>query len=187
MNVEPIGAMEAAVGIGRRRMCAVWVGALLGPLLGASGTTHAQVRQDAGDRVNADTQAQRIAPEDRDAAAREAADRLEALGGEPEALLGAPARPGDPYGSAFDATERSERALIGTERVPRGALTEGRYATRPVEQPPAPGMLANKAERRAGAGKADPGTQSPTESALSIYHGPGDVGKAVGQVYKMPW
>lgn len=179
------------MGIGRRRMCAVWVGALLGALLGASGTVRAQVRQNAGDPVNADTQARRIAPEDRDAAAREAADRLEALGGEPEALLGAPTRPGDPYGSAFDATERSERALIGTERVPRGALTEGRYATGPVGQPPVPaptpGMLANKAERKARAGKADPGMQSPTESALSIYHGPGDVGKAVGQVYKMPW
>lgn len=171
-----------------------WIGAAsFAVMLGAfaSGAVFAQARRNGDGRVAADTQAQRIAPEGRDAAAREEADRLEGLGGDPEALLGAPARPSDPYGAAFDSTERSERALVGTERVPRGALAGGRYGAQPAGRvaPPAPvpGMPAGKAGHQLTVDKADPGTRSPTESALSIYHGPGDVGKAVGQVYRMPW
>ncbi|RDU95989.1 hypothetical protein DWV00_25375 [Trinickia dinghuensis] len=162
---------------------------MFGALLGTAGAALAQAEQNADGRGKADTQTQRMAPEDRDAAAGTEADRLEGLRGDPEALLGAPAQPGDPYGAAFDSTRAREQALTGTERVPRGALADGRYGPQPADKPPAPlpGMPVDKAARKAKVDKADPGTQSPTESALSIYHGPGDVGKAVGQVYKMPW
>jgi hypothetical protein len=181
--------MEAVVSIGWRWIRAALLVFMLGAF--ALSTAFAQVRQNADGQVAADTQAQRIAPEDRDAATREEADRLEGLGGEPEALLGAPARAGDPYGAAFDSTARSERALMSTERVPRGALAAGRYGAQPagplVAPTPAPGMPGGKAARKPAVDKAYPGTRSPTESALSIYHGSGDVGKAVGQVYKMPW
>ena len=176
--------MEAHVRIGSRSVFVV----LLGAALFASGAARVQA-QEANGPGQPDTRAQRLTPEDSDAAARAQAEQLEGLGGEPDALLGAPAAPADPYGAAFDTTKRSERALTHIERVPRGALAAGRNEPRAGGKLKGaqPGMTATEATRNAKVDKADPGTRSPTESALSIYHGSADVGKAVGEVYKMPW
>lgn len=182
----PIATTEAAVRIGFRWMLL----ALLSALCLVSETLPVLAQQETNVRGQPDTLAQRLAPEDRDAAARAEADRLEGLGGEPDALLGAPTTPGDPYGAAFDTQRRSDRALTHTERVPRGALENARDGQRqPVGslKRPRPGMPADEATGKAKIDKADPGTHSAAESALSIYHGSGDVGKAVGEVYKMPW
>ncbi|WP_206951348.1 hypothetical protein [Trinickia acidisoli] len=169
------------------------LGAALGVWLGTAGTLCAQAQQNANVPAGTNGQAQRTTPEDSDAAARAEADRLEAVGGDPEALLGAPAPPGDPYSAAFDSPERTEQALTGTEQVPRGALAGGRYGPQPAAKVGARPLVAagggngNDDPRKPYANKADPGSQTPLGSALSIYHGSGDVGKAVGQVYKMPW
>lgn len=134
---------------------------------------------------------QRMAPDDRDSAARAAADRLEGVGADPEALLGAPAALDDPYRSAYDTAGHEGAALRNTQRVPRGALANELYGPRPAARGKGKGKpplgLADDDPRKAKGAQTDPGAQTPMGSALSIYHGPGDVGKAVGQVYKMPW
>ena len=180
-----IHAREAPMRIGTRWMLL----AAFAAFLFVSVTLTVRAQQPAYVRGEPDTRAQRLAPEDRDAAARAEADRLEGLGGEPEALLGAPATSGDPYGAAFDATRRNERALTHTERVPRGALANQGDGPRPAIVPleTRPGTHTEAPAANAKVDQADPGAHSPTESALSIYRGSGDVGKAMGQIYRMPW
>jgi hypothetical protein len=132
------------------------------------------------------------------ARAQPAANRAEAVASDAEKLLGGPAPAGDFYGTAGNSARARARGLSNTQRVPRGGLTGGRDALndREREEPmqrvqrpgeAQPGIAGAPAARDANVNRADPGTQSPTQSALSIYHGPGDVGKAVGQVYRMPW
>lgn len=135
------------------------------------------------------------------ARAQPAPNRAEAVRGDAEPLLGGPTPAGDIYGTPGNSARARERVLSNTQRVPRGGLTGGRNdhgdrndrePERPMQrvQRPGeaqPGVAGAQAARDANANRADPGTQSPTQSALSIYHGPGDVGKAVGQVYRMPW
>ncbi|MGG1946370.1 hypothetical protein AB1286_16365 [Trinickia sp. NRRL B-1857] len=127
-----------------------------------------------------------------------ATNRVETLGGDAEGLLGGPAPPGDLYGTAGNSARAAERVLSNTQRVPRGGLAGGgddgndrepQRPLQPVQRPreAQPGIAGAQPARDANKNRADPGTQSPTQSALSIYHGPGDVGKAVGQVYRMPW
>lgn len=184
MQIVPMETTEAIVRIAYRWGLLI----LLGAFFFAS--DEARVRaQEANARGQAATQAQRTTPEDSDAAVRAEADRLDGLGGEPEALLGAPAAPGDAYDAAVDAAQGGERALARTERVPRGATVSRRDEPQPAAKPHAPlrRMPAGDPPHAGKIDKADPGTRSPTESALSIYHGPGDVGRAVGEVYKMPW
>jgi hypothetical protein len=118
--------------------------------------------------------------------------------GDAEQLLGGPTPAGDLYGTAGNSARARERVLSNTQRVPRGGLAgnrddrNDREPERPIQRAQRmgeapPGVAGAQAARGANANRADPGTQSPTQSALSIYHGPGDVGKAVGQVYRMPW
>ncbi|WP_146014083.1 hypothetical protein [Trinickia dabaoshanensis] len=118
------------------------------------------------------------------------ANRVEAPGGEPENLLGGPAPAGDLYGTEADAGT-GERALTREQRAARygQAAEQPARAAQPRHVPrlARPGADDEPAGREAKVNRADPGTQSPAQSALSIYHGPGDVGKAVGQVYRMPW
>lgn len=180
-----IHAREAPMRIGTRWMLL----AAFAAFLFVSVTLTVRAQQPAYVRGEPDTRAQRLAPEDRDAAARAEADRLEGLGGEPEALLGAPAAAGDPYDAAFDATRRDERSLRHTERVPRGALASQGDGPRPAlaHRATRPGAHTEEPAADVKVDKADPGAHSPTESAVSIYRGPGDVGKAVGQIYRMPW
>jgi hypothetical protein len=181
-------AMEARVNLGFRCLRA----ALLAALPAFVATVGAQAQQPLGARPANDAADQRLAPEDRDAAARAAASRLEGVGGDPEALLGAPAALDDPYRSAYDAAGREGSALRNTQRVPRGALTSELYAPKPAAKGKGKakgplGGAANGDPREAKANKADPGAQTPMGSALTIYHGPSDAGNAAGQVYKMPW
>lgn len=165
--------------------------ALFAGMLASIGIGGAQAQQRMNGQGAYDAAGQRIAPDDGDAATRAAATRLEGAGGDPEALLGGPAPLADPYRSAYATAGHDTDALTQTERVPRGALAGGRYGP----QPAMPGNVKGKGKARPGlAGnddpgvdKADPGTRTPMGSALSIYHGPGDTAKAVGQVYKMPW
>ncbi|MGN6318963.1 hypothetical protein [Trinickia sp.] len=166
--------------------------ALLAALPAFVAPVGAQAQQFMGERAPNNAADQRLAPEDRDAAARAAADRLGGIGGDPEALLGAPAALDDPYRSAYDAAGREGSALRNTQRVPRGALANEGYGPKPAARgngkaKAPPDLAANDDPGEAKANKADPGAQTPMGSALSIYHGPGDVGKAAGQVYKMPW
>lgn len=180
-----VNAREAPMRIGTRWILVAAFGAFM--LVSETRTVRAQ--QPANVRGEPDTRAQRLAPEDRDAAARAEADRLEGLGGEPEALLGAPAAAGDPYDAAFDATRSDERALRHTERVPRGALANQDDGPGPAlaHRATRPGAHTEEPAADLRVDKADPGTHSPTESALSIYRGSGDVAKAAGQIYRMPW
>jgi hypothetical protein len=176
MGIVPIETMEAAVWIASRWVIVVLLGAYV-----FAARTVSVLAQEGNPLGQAGAHAPRMTAE---------AARLEGLGGEPEALLGGPATPGDPYGPAFDATRGGEeRALARTERLPRGAAANGRDERQPAVKPHAQlrGVPADNPPREGKIDKADPGTRSPTESALSIYHGPGDVGKAVGEVYKMPW
>lgn len=167
--------------------------ALFAAALACAGMTGARAQRVNGAAAY-DAVGLRTAPEDRDAAMRAATSRLEGVGGDPEALLGAPGLLDDPYRSAYDTAGRSADALAKTQRVPRGALADGRYGPQPAR--PGQGKAKGNAKpAQAGddepldakANKADPGARTPMGSALSVYHGPGDVGKAVGQVYKMPW
>lgn len=187
-NVQ-MASVGGAVGLSFRCVGAALLGTALS-LMGASVVPAQQRMQGTtGDQrhTNVNARAGQAAPGDRDAA-----DRLEGLGGAPEALLGAPRTPGDAYGAAYNLGEHDADALTNTERVPRGALEGERYGPQPAKpgRAPLPGAAANKDAGDAPKpyeNKADPGAQTPMGSALSIYHGPGDVGKAAGQVYKMPW
>lgn len=168
---------------------------LLGAVLGLACMADAQAQRNMAGRADDETAAQRIAPEDRDAAARGAADRLQGLHGNPEALLGAPADFDDPYRSAYDAAGQAQDALTNTQRVPRGALAGGRYGPQPDAQEqgkggkgaPLRGIAGQDDARAPKVNPADPGTQTPMGAAMSLYRGPGDVGKEVTRVYKMPW
>ena len=165
---------------------------LLGALLGLACMADAQAQRHLNGPAGDDAAAQRMAPEAGDRAGRGAVDHLQGLHGDPDALLGAPPAFDDPYRAAYDAANQAEDVLTNTQRVPRGALAGGRYAQRPAAQGPGraaplPGIAGKDDAREAKVNQADPGAQTPTGAALSVYHGPGDVGKAVGQVYKMPW
>ncbi|WP_162878175.1 hypothetical protein [Trinickia diaoshuihuensis] len=127
-----------------------------------AGMTYGQKRDDDLGRVAMSKQAQGLTqPQRKD-------DRIESLGGEPEALLGGPAPAGDLYGNEGYKTQTLGPTLADAKRM-------------------RPGTANTQATGNAKGNTADPGSQSPTQSALSIYHGSGDVGKAVGQVYRMPW
>jgi hypothetical protein len=159
MIIVPRGRWEAAMGIGFTWRCVAGFAACLC----IAGMTYGQKRDDDLGRVAMSKQAQGLTqPQRKD-------DRIESLGGEPEALLGGPAPAGDLYGNEGYKTQAHDPTL--TERKP---------------VPPA-GMAKAQTTANAKGNTADPGSQSPTQSALSIYHGSGDVGKAVGQVYRMPW
>jgi hypothetical protein len=147
----------------------------------------------------------------RDAAARDAADRLHGAGDTEESLLGAPAPFDDPYRAAFDSTDQRITKLTNSEQVPRGALhqdvyggqaPQGRGAPRvPMGIGEQPDGNAPDADKGADAAFADnPGNVAtgqgaappePEDAAQAIYHGAGSA-KAANQnkqqqVYRMPW
>lgn len=186
----PTDAMEASVNLAFRCMRAP----VFAAALACAGMSGAQAQQRVNGAAAYDAAGLPMAPEDRDAAMHAATNRLEGVGGDPEALLGAPGALDDPYRSAYDTARHGADALAKTQRVPRGALADGRYGPQPAmpgkgkaKENAQPGQAGNDEPLDAKTNKADPGARTPMGSALSIYHGPGDVGKAVGQIYKMPW